>query len=189
MELSERLMELASMAPKSRIGIAVRLIAEELSKDEKRKLNQRERTRRCAAKAIGKHKPNVSLTSGSLSKEISPTPPKENTSTSLTFTSLRSVKDGEPSIRDQLFGKEGAGWLSTFTGKPLSGTKGLIGKWLRDAKDDARQVLLAIQKSREDQIADPIAWISASLKPNKTMKSREKINATIEACFPQPPTR
>lgn len=38
-----------------------------------------------------------------------------------------------------------------------------IGRWLRDAKDDAQQVLGAIQRARDARVVEPIAWITRSI--------------------------
>jgi len=110
------------------------------------------------------------------STKESPQTPKENTYPSLPVTSLRSVT-AEP--RKELFGR-GAQWLSQVTGKPLNSTKTLIGRWLKIANDEAHRVLAAIDQAKESQICEPIAWVSASLNQSKPMKSREKINATLD---------
>lgn len=45
-----------------------------------------------------------------------------------------------------------------------------IGRWLRDAKEDAQQVLGAIQRARDARVIDPVPWITRALstgeKPN-----------------------
>ncbi len=56
--ISTKLYEVAAIAPDSAIGIAVKLLADSLAKDEKRRQNQKERTDRCRAKKAG----NVTVT-------------------------------------------------------------------------------------------------------------------------------
>jgi hypothetical protein len=43
----------------------------------------------------------------------------------------------------------------------------LIGSWRRDTGDDCQGVLAAIARAREYAVADPIPWITASLKRSK----------------------
>lgn len=90
-------------------------------------------------------------------------------------TSLRSVT-GSP--RTELFGR-GAGWLSEITGKPVTSCKSLIGRWLKTVNDEAWKVLAAIDQAKDDQMIDPVAWISASLTPKKT-KSRDTAYAALD---------
>jgi hypothetical protein len=64
-DISQKLFEIASIDPTSSIGIAVKQLAEMQAKEEHRKASQRERTRRCVAKAnvsLTVCEPNVSLT-------------------------------------------------------------------------------------------------------------------------------
>ena len=49
--------------------------------------------------------------------------------------------------------------------------RSLLGRWLRDAKDDARKVLRAIEDAHEQQAADPVAWIEAALKGRSAQRS------------------
>lgn len=44
----------------------------------------------------------------------------------------------------------------------------LIGSWRRDTGDDCERVLGAIMRAREYAVANPAAWITASLKSSKT---------------------
>jgi hypothetical protein len=41
-----------------------------------------------------------------------------------------------------------------------------IGRWLRDARDDAQSVLNAIQRARDARVIDPIPWITRALTSN-----------------------
>jgi uncharacterized protein YdaU (DUF1376 family) len=41
----------------------------------------------------------------------------------------------------------------------------MIGRWLRDASDDAVRVMDAIRRAKSQSVAEPISWISANLNP------------------------
>lgn len=41
----------------------------------------------------------------------------------------------------------------------------MIGRWLKDTRDDASRVLEAIRRAKSQSVADPIPWISAVLSP------------------------
>lgn len=46
--------------------------------------------------------------------------------------------------------------------------KPIIGKWLRDAKDDAQSVLGAIQRARDARVIDAVPWITRALNTGGT---------------------
>lgn len=68
-----------------------------------------------------------------------------------------------PDWRGRLF-REGLASLRQITGKNEAAARALLGRWLRDARDDARKVLRTIDDAHEQQVADPVAWIEAALK-------------------------
>lgn len=68
-----------------------------------------------------------------------------------------------PDWRERLF-RQGLASLRQLTGKPDGAARSLLGRWLREARDDARKVLRAIEDAQEQQAADPVAWIEAALK-------------------------
>lgn len=72
--------------------------------------------------------------------------------------------------RQELF-TEGLSSLSRQTGKPKDRLRGLVGSFLRDAKDDARLVLTKIRQAEADQMADPVAWITKAVQPKKLAPS------------------
>lgn len=65
--------------------------------------------------------------------------------------------------RERLF-RQGLASVSEMTGKPVGPARSLIGRWLRDARDDARRVLRTIEDAQEQNAAEPVAWIEAALK-------------------------
>lgn len=72
--------------------------------------------------------------------------------------------DASPDWRDQLW-RAGLYSLIRQTGKTEQAARQLLGKWTKAAGDDCRRVLLAIEQAETDRIGDPVAWITASLKP------------------------
>jgi hypothetical protein len=60
----------------------------------------------------------------------------------------------------------------------------MIGKWLRDCRDDAHQVLSAIQRARDVRVIDPIPWITRALETNQGANhdnNRNRGGSTVEA--------
>jgi len=57
----------------------------------------------------------------------------------------------------------GVASLVAITGKTPSSAKSMVGKFLRDTKDDARCVLEAIQHAHRERIIDPIPWIARAI--------------------------
>lgn len=55
--------------------------------------------------------------------------------------------------------------LARMTGKTPDSCRSIVGKWLKTVDDEAIQVLGAIDDADRNRIADPVAWISKSLKP------------------------
>lgn len=60
---------------------------------------------------------------------------------------------------------DGLATLIMIAGKTEPTAKGLIGKWLRDTKDDCALVLSKIHSAHIQRIGEPVSWISAALKP------------------------
>ncbi|WP_377840091.1 hypothetical protein [Bosea sp. UC22_33] len=75
-----------------------------------------------------------------------------------------------PDWRERLF-RQGLASVTEMTGKPIGPARTLIGKWLRDAKDDARKVLRTIEDAQEQNAAEPVAWIEAALKARPAQRS------------------
>lgn len=69
-----------------------------------------------------------------------------------------------PDARTMLF-RDGVMALRHMTGKPDATCRSLIGRWLKQAGDDCAAVHQQIAQAMEDRRADPVAWITAALKP------------------------
>jgi hypothetical protein len=113
-------------------------------------------------------------------KEIPPTPPKENSSPSESkkipqskrepgfFDEPKPVEIGEPvdeDTRAKLY-RIGKLLLVTF-GIAEKRTGSLLGHWLKQTHDDADGLLALIQYARDADVAEPIAYISALVNGNR----------------------
>lgn len=105
-------------------------------------------------------------------RKVSETPPETEADTETeTETEKDSVAKatGAPApvvpidARTALF-RDGLKSLQALTGKPEAGCRTLVGKWLRDAKDDAKAVHNAIRSAEEVRAADPVPWIERVLR-------------------------
>lgn len=67
-------------------------------------------------------------------------------------------------VRKVLF-DEGVDLLGRRAGVPERKTRGLIGKWLRDAGDDAGKVLAKLRQADADDVVDIVAWVTKALQP------------------------
>ncbi|WP_395451168.1 hypothetical protein ACHMW7_16075 [Aminobacter sp. UC22_36] len=74
------------------------------------------------------------------------------------------ASDGPVDFRERLW-TEGVASIVRTTGKTETSAKSMIGKWLRDAKDDCRLILQKIQQAETERIGDPISWVSAAIRP------------------------
>jgi uncharacterized protein YdaU (DUF1376 family) len=60
---------------------------------------------------------------------------------------------------------EGVSILVDIAGTPERSAKSLVGKWLRDNRDDCALVLSKIRQAKADRMGEPVSWITAALKP------------------------
>lgn len=66
--------------------------------------------------------------------------------------------------RDALW-SEGVSILKATTGKTDGAARAVIGRWCRDAGDDCALVLQKLRAAQRDRIGDPVAWVTAAIKP------------------------
>jgi hypothetical protein len=59
--------------------------------------------------------------------------------------------------------RDGLAWLSEITGKSANSQRALMGKWLKEAGDDASIVRKALEEAREKPVADPVSWMAKVL--------------------------
>lgn len=72
--------------------------------------------------------------------------------------------------RADLFGR-GLKILTALTGRPEGQLRGLLGKWLKAANDDAVKVLRIVEDAARSRVADAVPWIEAALKDAPKPKS------------------
>lgn len=109
------------------------------------------------AKAKGKQcSSNATSESEALLNQPQPQPP----------LTVASATDAAPPVnpRDELW-REGVSTLKAMTGATDKAARSLIGKWLSTAKDDCSVVLGKIRTARDERMVEPVAWITAALKP------------------------
>lgn len=89
---------------------------------------------------------------------------KQSQSQPLSSDAIASDAAAPRDVRDALW-TEGVSVLSEISGKPTAAAKSLIGKWLKEARDDCALVLSKIRTARADRIGEPVSWISAAIRP------------------------
>lgn len=72
--------------------------------------------------------------------------------------------------RTDLF-RRGLFMVSALTGKPAGPARGLVGRWLKDARDDAKRVMRTIEDANDARPADPVAWIEGALRSRAVPKA------------------
>jgi len=90
-----------------------------------------------------------------------------------------SGADAPPDHRTRLF-SEGLKKLAELTGKGPDACRSFVGKCLKAAGDDAVVVLGLIEDADRNRVADPSAWIAASLKTKGNSDAKPK-SAIIQA--------
>jgi uncharacterized protein YdaU (DUF1376 family) len=93
-------------------------------------------------------------------------------------SSLRSEASVSPDARTLLF-RNGLSELAALTGRPETKLRGVLGKWLRDADDDALRILALIAKAKQDRPADPIAWIEGHFRRKPDPPRRDQFGRRV----------
>jgi uncharacterized protein YdaU (DUF1376 family) len=135
--------------------------------DARAKYEKRANAGRCGGKASGRsRRSNASTMLPQQRSNAEPTTTTYNSvanATGVTAPAEPPAVTAIPDWRERLF-RQGLASLRQLTGKPDGAARSLLGRWLRDARDDARKVLRAIEDAQEQQVAEPVAWIEAALK-------------------------
>lgn len=73
--------------------------------------------------------------------------------------------------------KDGLDLLAKHSGKPGSSLRSVVGRWLRDTGDNAAQLRAEIEAATgpPNPVAEPIAWITARLKPKAPHGQSEQL--------------
>jgi uncharacterized protein YdaU (DUF1376 family) len=93
-------------------------------------------------------------------------------------SSLRSEAPVSPDARTLLF-RNGLSDLVAMSGRPETKLRAVLGKWLRDADDDALRILTLIAKAKQDQPADPIAWIEGHFRRETEPPRRDQYGRAV----------
>jgi len=100
---------------------------------------------------------------------VTETPPDTETDTEAKREDSETIVSGAeaPNVvvfdaRKALF-EDGLNVLAKLTGKPVDKCRPLVGKWLKDANDDAQKVRATILRAAEQNVAEAVSWIEAAL--------------------------
>ena len=91
---------------------------------------------------------------------VTVTPPETETEYTVPNGTDAEASPASPKERLWVEGKP----MLVALGVPPKQSGSIIGRWLRDARDDAGKVLDAISRARDQCPHDPIPWITATLK-------------------------
>lgn len=121
---------------------------------------------------------NVTVTLQPDCKKEGPQTPKEKTTTSSNISNEIFSEDAADPRRE--LWDRGTKILISITGKTQNSARALIGRWLKQAQDEAIQVLGLIEEAQQQKIFDPVSWISAHLRtqpspPAKPLTPRQQI--------------
>ena len=64
-------------------------------------------------------------------------------------------------------------WLLEL-GKTKDSAGRVIGRWLKEAHDDAGLVLGIVREARSRKLADPVAWVMGAIKERDERRERER---------------
>jgi len=119
--------------------------------------------RKGAAAAHRKPKENQSMASGSATEEpVAKSGHLHLHVQSTLFPDGNRAPEAPPDERTKLF-RGGLETLVRITGRPPDRMRKLIGKWLRDANEDALAVRRVIEDAEVNRVADPIPWIEKAI--------------------------
>lgn len=98
-------------------------------------------------------------------------------------SSLRSDGRPEPAApppdaRTTLW-TEGLARLRRITGKPDGAARGLLGRFLRDARDDCALVASLLHEAEAARIGDPVPWLTAAIQARTGQRQAARGKAAI----------
>lgn len=144
-----------------------------------------------AGKMGGKASAKARLAKQTSSKGSSKREAKPNHSESYKKDSVANAtaEPAAPDLRAQLF-TEGLRLLAEMSGRTPDSCRSLVGRWLKLTADEALHVLAAIQDAHRNRVADPTAWITATLQARNQhgtnrpgTRKPDGIKATFDAIF------
>lgn len=111
----------------------------------------------------GREEKGIDSSEGKPSGSLFATPPPRVDDTVYVPLFLVRVEDGD--YKKALF-SHGLPWLADQSGKTIGALRPLVGKWLKEAGDDARKLFELLKDCERDKRADPVSWVTACLKAN-----------------------
>jgi hypothetical protein len=78
-----------------------------------------------------------------------------------------------PSSRDLVW-SQGVPLVRHLTGKTDAQCRSMLGRMLRDVRDDCPRLLMVLQQARDFQPIDPVAWLTAATKPRSVKAGRDE---------------
>lgn len=87
----------------------------------------------------------------------------------------------DPDYWRKLAFSAGVQTVRRLTGKGDSAARTIVGKWLRDTRDDARRVIRAIEDAEAEQAIDPVAWISRALSQRQRGRPSQSVEDMLFA--------
>ncbi len=134
---------------------------------ELKKAKKNYKTRKQAAKTAAKSrwkkkKPdNASRIPDALqSHSLKHTQPQPQPPIQLSIDNCR--QSDPPDFKKKIFG-EGLDYLAEQSGRARNGLRPMVGKWLKQCSDDSAKLWSAIESAQREEVAEPIAWITARL--------------------------
>ena len=88
--------------------------------------------------------------------------------------SQRDRKNGEAHDPKTWLFQDGLTWLAQAAGRNTSNLRSLLGRWLRDAEEDAEALRAIFRDAKGRAVAEPVAWITAAIA------SRGKVEEPFE---------
>lgn len=148
-------------------SLVVRWADRQFDSDSSKERQRRYRERRKAGGDGEQRDDHMGKASHSVTRDV--TPPSRHVQVTLQETETETdipepSGSGAVDFREKLW-TEGAAAIVRLTGKTEGSAKSLVGKWLRDAKDDCRLVLDKIDTAERERIGDPVSWISKAIQP------------------------
>lgn len=152
-------------------GLVARWADRQFDSDSAKERQRRYRERQKS----GNHLPQREGDVGTQPRDVTPPSRDGVVTTQETETDIPEPSgSGAPvDFREKLW-TEGVSTLVRLTGKTEGSAKSLVGKWLRDAKDDCRLVLDKIETAARDRIGDPVSWISKAIQPRAPPINRRR---------------
>lgn len=87
----------------------------------------------------------------------------------------------DPDYWRKLAFSAGVQTIRRLTGKGDSAARTIVGKWMRDTRDDARRVIRAIEDAEAEQAIDPVAWISRALSQRQRGRPSQSVEDMLFA--------